>query len=148
DVIAATIGRDERNVPGAGAAGGLGFAIHTLLRGRIMPGIEEILEIGDFGKMIENADLVITGEGRIDAQTLCGKAPMGVMKRAKREGVPVLGICGVMEEGIIEKMKEVGFEDILPTLPSGTSRDEGMKKEVAEKNIRETIRQYMIMHHV
>jgi glycerate kinase len=88
-----------RNAPGSGAAGGLGFAAHAWLRSTFKPGAEVVAEIGGLAHAIEGADLVITGEGRMDAQTLLGKTPMGVAQIAKRAGVPVIAIAGSLGDG-------------------------------------------------
>jgi glycerate kinase len=82
-----------------GAAGGLGFAAHAWLRSTFKPGAEVVAEIGGLAHAIEGADLVITGEGRMDAQTLLGKTPMGVAQIAKRAGVPVIAIAGSLGDG-------------------------------------------------
>lgn len=83
--------------PGAGAAGGLGFGAMAFLGGELRSGIQEVLEMVGFDQALEGADLVITGEGRLDAQTLQGKAPAGVAARARTAGVPVVAVCGVSE---------------------------------------------------
>jgi len=82
-----------RDVRGAGAAGGVGWAL-LALGGVMRPGVEVALELGGFDAVVAGADLVITGEGRLDAQSLQGKAPIGVARAARRAGVPVVAICG------------------------------------------------------
>jgi glycerate kinase len=99
ELCAQTLGRDMRNAPGSGAAGGLGFAAHAWLRSTFKPGAEVVAEIGGLAHAMEGADLVITGEGRMDAQTLLGKTPMGVAQIAKRAGVPVIAIAGSLGDG-------------------------------------------------
>ena len=99
ELCAQTLGRDMRDAPGSGAAGGLGFAAHAWLRSTFKPGAEVVAEIGGLAHAIEGADLVITGEGRMDAQTLLGKTPMGVAQIAKRAGVPVIAIAGSLGDG-------------------------------------------------
>jgi glycerate kinase len=99
DLCAQTVGRDMRDAPGSGAAGGLGFAAHAWLRTTFKPGAEVVAEIGGLSSAMEGADLVITGEGRMDAQTLLGKTPMGVALFAKRAGVPVIAIAGSLGDG-------------------------------------------------
>jgi glycerate kinase len=95
DVVAATTGRDLRDAPGAGAAGGVGFAALALLGARLRSGIELVLELVGFTDRLDGADLVVTGEGALDAQTLHGKAPAGVAAAAAAAGVPVVAVCGV-----------------------------------------------------
>jgi glycerate kinase len=96
---AKTLGQDHRDAPGAGAAGGVGFAAHAWLHARFRPGVEVVAELGGLAQAIEGAQLVITGEGRMDAQTLHGKTPMGVAKIAQAAGVPVIAIAGSLGEG-------------------------------------------------
>ncbi|WP_405064318.1 glycerate kinase [Kribbella sp. NBC_01505] len=93
DRVAALTGRDLRETPGAGAAGGVGFAALALLGAELRPGIELVLELVRFRSLIVGADLVITGEGALDEQTLHGKAVAGVAAAAS--GVPVVAVCGV-----------------------------------------------------
>ena len=94
DLVAAATGRDLRNEPGAGASGGVGFAAIAVLAAQVRPGIEIVLELVDFDRVVAGADLVITGEGSLDEQTLAGKAPAGVAAAARRAGVPVIAVCG------------------------------------------------------
>lgn len=93
DQVAEQTGRDLRDVPGAGAAGGVGFAALALLDAELRPGIELVLEMVGFEEQLAGADLVITGEGALDEQTLHGKAVAGV--GAKAAGIPVVAVCGV-----------------------------------------------------
>jgi glycerate kinase len=92
-VAATATGRDRSAEPGAGAAGGVGFAA-LLLGAALRPGIEVVLELMGFPQQLAAADLVITGEGSLDGQTLSGKAPAGVAAAAGRAGVPVLAVAG------------------------------------------------------
>ena len=91
------INRAGSETPGAGAAGGLGAALMVFLGARPVPGIEAVLDYGQFDEKASNADLIITGEGKTDAQTLRGKAVAGICKRAKKMGVPVMLIAGSVE---------------------------------------------------
>jgi glycerate kinase len=86
---------DCRNAPGAGAAGGVGFAALSVLGARMRPGIEMILELIELDRNLLGAKIVLTGEGSLDAQSLRGKAPMGVSRCARKHGVPTLAIAGV-----------------------------------------------------
>jgi glycerate kinase len=99
DQCADALGEDHRLAPGAGAAGGLGFAARAWMQARFRPGVEVVAELGGLASAIEGAQLVITGEGRMDAQTLHGKTPMGVAKIAQAAGVPVIAIAGSLGEG-------------------------------------------------
>ena len=94
DVAATATGTDHRASPGSGAAGGVGFAAAALLEAEVRPGIEMLLELLDFASLVGSADLVITGEGSLDEQTLRGKAPAGVAAVAAASAVPVVVACG------------------------------------------------------
>lgn len=95
DLVAEQTGEDLRDVPGAGAAGGVGFAALALLGAELRPGIELVLEMVGFRDQLLDADLVITGEGALDEQTLHGKAVSGVSAAARTAGAPVVAVCGV-----------------------------------------------------
>lgn len=95
DVVAPVAGADLRDHPGAGAAGGVGFAALALLGAELRSGIDLVLELVDFAAALDGATLVVTGEGALDEQTLHGKAPAGVAATAARAGVPVVAVCGV-----------------------------------------------------
>ena len=93
-VVAAAVGTDWSQAPGAGAAGGVGFAALAVLGAGSRPGIELVLELAGFEAALDGADLVITGEGSLDAQSLAGKTPVGVARAAARRGVPVVAVAG------------------------------------------------------
>ncbi|MER8182118.1 glycerate kinase [Kitasatospora sp. NPDC094015] len=97
DVVRTATGRDFRDAPGAGAAGGVGFAALALLGATMRPGIELLLELLGFDEAVRGARLVVTGEGCLDAQTLHGKAPAGVAAAATRAGVRVAAVAGRLE---------------------------------------------------
>jgi glycerate kinase len=90
------LGQHVASVPGAGAAGGMGAALLAFLGAKLRPGIEIVMEAVGLENYVEEADLVITGEGRIDSQTVNGKTPIGVARMAKRYGKPVIGIAGCL----------------------------------------------------
>ena len=94
DVVAAAVGKDWSQAPGAGAAGGVGFATLAVLGARMRPGIELVLELTGLESRLAGADLVITGEGSLDQQSLAGKAPVGVARAAARHGIPVVAVAG------------------------------------------------------
>ena len=107
--VARAIGTDEyATYPGAGAAGGIGFAALALLGARLRPGIELMLEGAGFAEMVRGSRLVITGEGSLDAQSLRGKAPAGVARVANALGVPVIAVSGVCDLSE-EQIREAGF---------------------------------------
>ncbi len=94
DRVAEATGDDLRDTPGAGAAGGVGFGAVALLGAQLRPGIDLILDLVGFHDHLADADLVITGEGSLDAQTLHGKAPAGVAAAARAAGIRVVAVCG------------------------------------------------------
>ena len=93
-VVAAAVGRDWSGTPGAGAAGGVGFAALAVLGATRRPGIELVLDLAGFETALDGADLVITGEGSLDAQSLAGKTPVGVARAAARRGIAVVAVAG------------------------------------------------------
>jgi len=93
-LVTAAVGRDETQTPGAGAAGGTGFAALALLDATVRSGIELVLELTGFAQALVGADLVVTGEGSLDGQSLAGKAPVGVQAVAARARVPVIAVAG------------------------------------------------------
>ena len=92
--MTAATGRDDTQLPGAGAGGGVGYAAIAALGAQMRPGIDVILELNDVDRLLAGADLVVTGEGTLDLQTLLGKAPAGVARAARAAGVPVVAVCG------------------------------------------------------
>ncbi|MCO7228950.1 glycerate kinase [Halomonas sp. CnH100-B] len=99
DLTAKALGKDDRALPGAGAAGGMGFAAHCFLNAALTPGIEMIMQQANFAQLLNDADVVITGEGRLDGQSLAGKTPIGVSRAAKRQGKPVIVLAGSLGDG-------------------------------------------------
>ena len=99
DVSAAALGQDHRDLPGAGAAGGMGFAARAFLGAELTPGIELIMAQAGFEALLADADLVITGEGQLDGQSLAGKTPIGVARAARAQGVPVAVLAGRLAPG-------------------------------------------------
>lgn len=109
DVVAAATGADRREHPGAGAAGGVGFAAVALLGAQLRPGIDLVLELIAFSELVRDTDWVVVGEGSLDAQTLHGKAPVGVAAHARAAGARVVAVCGVRDvEG--DDLAGVGIE--------------------------------------
>ena len=100
---------------GTGAAGGMSFALKNILGAKLRSGAEIVMEITGAEDLIRDCDIVVTGEGRIDSQTLNGKAPFKVMKTAEKYGKPVIGICGVTGDGYEECLK-AGFTKIAPLI--------------------------------
>lgn len=94
DVVARATGADRRDLPGAGSAGGVGFAAVAALGATLRPGIDLVLELIGFAAQLAGSRLVVTGEGALDEQTLAGKAPAGVACAARAAGVPTVAVCG------------------------------------------------------
>ena len=94
DLVAAAVGRELREVPGAGAAGGAAFAGLAVLGGRLAPGIEVFAALGGLADAVAEADLVVVGEGSLDEQSLRGKGPVGIAALARKHGVPVVAAVG------------------------------------------------------
>ena len=124
---------EAAEVAGTGAAGGMGYALHTMLGARMCPGIDIVLSLLDFARRVEGADLVVTGEGSIDRQTLHGKAPAGVLRAARARGVPVVALGGRVEA--IDELIAGGFSDVCAITPMGQSLTEAMQRDVAVANM-------------
>ena len=101
-VIQRGLGIDVRDVLGAGAAGGLAAGLMALLGAELKPGVDIVLDVVGLDRHLETANLVITGEGRLDRQTVFNKAPVGVARRAKARGIPVIAVAGSLGEGYEE----------------------------------------------
>lgn len=106
DHVGQALGQDHRDTPGAGAAGGMGFAALALLHAELRPGIELIMEHVGFEELLKTSDLVITGEGRLDGQSLAGKTPIGIARAAKRYDIPVVVLAGSLDRGWQEAYTE------------------------------------------
>ena len=124
----------DAQTPGAGAAGGLRFGLIAFQNARLVSGIDMVLDAIGFDSIIKDADLIITGEGRIDSQTLTGKTPYGVLQRAKRQGLPVVAIGGSVQLDS-EDAKRVGFAAVLQVTPPGMPLQDAMNPETAVENI-------------
>lgn len=129
--------RAEKNHPGAGAAGGLGFAFLAFLNASLEPGIEIVLDETNSEDYIKNADVVVTGEGRLDAQTVMGKAPIGVAKLAKKHSKKVIAFSGCVTDGA-ESCNQHGIDAFFPILRQVTTLAEAMETETAYKNLKDT----------
>jgi len=125
-------GYDRSQMAGAGAAGGLGYAFLQYLDAESMSGIQLLLDTIRFRELVEDADLIITGEGSADRQTLMGKLPMGILKQSGQ--VPVFLIAGRISDR--EELLHAGFARVECINPPGISLEEAMRKEVAQQNIR------------
>ena len=136
DVSARHFGYDCSEEEGAGAAGGLGYAFLQYMHADCKPGIELLLETIKFHEIVCDADLVITGEGSADRQTLMGKLPMGILKQSGH--VPVCLIAGRISDK--QELLNAGFSHVECINPEGISLEEAMRKEVAIQNIIDTVK--------
>ncbi|GAA3907336.1 glycerate kinase [Halomonas cibimaris] len=99
DIAASVLGKDDRDMAGAGAAGGMGFAARAFMGATLKPGIDMIMEQAGMAERLATADLVITGEGKLDGQSLSGKTPIGVSRAGKAAGKPVVVLAGALGDG-------------------------------------------------
>ena len=124
DVVLADLGQDFRGTPGAGAAGGLGFGLLSFCRAELKPGFETVAEMFDLEARIAAADWTITGEGRLDLQTLEGKGPAGIAAIARRRGKPVAALAGI----VVDDPRIVqAFDRIVAAKPLGMPIDEAIR---------------------
>jgi glycerate kinase len=126
-VIEQTTGRTVREVEGAGAAGGLGAGLLAFLGADLRRGIDIVMEASQLAEKIHGADLLLTGEGRADAQTAYGKTLSGVARLAKAKGVPVVAIVGSIGEGA-EALYALGVTSVFTLVPGPVSLQEAMAK--------------------
>ena len=131
ELSAKHFGYDRSQMPGAGAAGGLGYAFLQYLNAESMSGIQLLLDTIRFQELVADADLVITGEGSADRQTLMGKLPMGILQQSGH--TPVYLIAGKISDR--EELIKAGFARVECINPPGITIEEAMRKEVAQQNI-------------
>ena len=131
------LGVDMSEIPGAGAAGGMGGGMHAFLGGRLRPGSEIVTEAVGLDAVVRDADLVITGEGRIDGQTAFGKAPVGVARVAKLHGKPVIAIGGSLRHDA-DVVHEHGIDAVFSILSSPCTIAEAL--DAGESNLRTAAR--------
>jgi len=139
DKVAENLDCDFRNVPGAGAAGGLGFGLMSFCEAQICSGFETVAEILHLEQAIMASDLVITGEGRLDPQTLEGKGPAGVAALARKHGKPVFAFAGAVADD--PRLGEL-FDGTFAITPLGMPLDEAMPKaaELLEESVAQAAR--------
>jgi glycerate kinase len=133
EVIERDVGVQVASVPGAGAAGGMGAALLAFLGAKLRPGIDIVMEAVGVETHVKEADLVITGEGRIDSQTVNGKTPIGVARMAKRYGKPVIGIAGCLANDA-SVVHAHGIDAVFSILSQACSVDEALR--CAKVNVR------------
>lgn len=127
---------------GAGAAGGLGFAFTAFLNGTLQSGIDLVLDAIDIENHLQTASLVLTGEGRIDNQTIMGKAPIGIAHRAKKHGKPVIAFAGCVTRDA-SVCNRHGIDAVFPIVRTATTVEEAMNPENAKQNMADCVEQVM-----
>ena len=128
------LGRDCQNMPGAGAAGGLGYAFLQYMNAECRSGIDLLLDAIHFDDLLQDANLVITGEGSADRQTLMGKLPFGILQRAQRHDVPVMLIAGRIADE--QQLLDAGFSHVACINPPDLPLEIAMQPATAKENIR------------
>lgn len=127
----------DMNKEGAGAAGGLGFAFSSFLNANLRPGIDIIIEESGIEEIIKNSDIVITGEGRLDSQTVMGKAPIGIARLAKKHNKKVIAFAGCVSDDA-QICNEHGVDAYFPILRNITTLADALNKDVAYNNLYDT----------
>lgn len=142
DVAAESRPDAEPNFPGAGAAGGLGFAFLTYLNATLQPGIDLILKLIKLEESIKDSDIVLTGEGKIDAQTVMGKAPVGIARLAKKYNIPVFAFAGAtMQDARV--CNQAGIDALFPIVRTPCTLENAMDSIIASENMKDTVEQVM-----
>ena len=135
EVIKRDLGIEVRDMPGAGAAGGLGAGLIAFLGAKVLPGADVVVRVTGLVEHLKDATLVFTGEGRIDSQTACGKTPVGVARKAKDFGLPVIAIAGEIASGY-QAVYQQGIDAVFSIAPGPISLSRS--KEMAERLIADT----------
>ena len=130
-------GRDCQNMPGAGAAGGLGYAFLQYMNADCRSGIDLLLDTIHFDDLLQNADLVITGEGSADRQTLMGKLPFGILQRAQKHDVPVMLIAGRIADE--QQLLDAGFSHVACINPPNLPLEIALLPATAKENIKKMV---------
>jgi glycerate kinase len=133
EVVKRNNGEDIATLSGAGAAGGLGGGFKALLGAHLERGVDMVLEAIRFADIIKECDLVVTGEGRLDSQTMMGKTPSGVLQMAKSQGIPCVAIGGAIEK--CKELEQSGFAIMLSVAPENMPLAQAMQREVAMANV-------------
>ena len=126
---------------GAGAAGGMGGGFRAFLNATLQRGIEMVLDAIDFDRTIQDANLIITGEGKIDFQTAKGKTAAGVLSHARKQGIPVVAIGGCIE--MCESVEQMGFAGIYPIIEEKVPLEIAMQSDFAASNIENTVKKIL-----
>ena len=133
EISAKHLGRDCQNTPGAGAAGGLGYAFLQYMNADCRSGIDLLLDTIHFNDLLQGADLVITGEGSADRQTLMGKLPFGILQCAQKRGTPVMLIAGRIADE--QQLLDAGFSRVACINPPGLPLEIALQPATAKENI-------------
>ena len=136
----AEVSGGDASAAGAGAAGGLGYAFRTFLGAELTPGVDLVLQETRLEDDVRDADVVITGEGRLDGQTAMGKAPIGVARLAKRHGARVIAFAGCLGDGV-EALNSAGIDAYFPILRRIVTLEEALDRDVAAANLAGTAEQ-------
>lgn len=142
DTASRSLGLNIADLPGAGAAGGLGAAFAGFLGGQLESGIQLVMDTLQLERKLQDASLVITGEGRLDGQTSRGKAPLGVAELAARHGIPVIALAGSVEKGA-EALNRMGVTAYFPIISDTMPLEEAMLPEKAALHLRTTAHQLL-----
>ena len=137
DVIHRETGKDIAHVPGSGAAGGMGGGMMAFLNAELKSGADLLLDISRFKERIAGANLIVTGEGRIDHQSLMGKIPGKILQIGKEYDIPVIALAGCVEDEVM--LREAGFAGVYATKPASMTLKEAMKREVAMECVCQTV---------
>ena len=130
--------RDLSQAKGAGAAGGIGYAMMQYLNAEYHSGADHLLDLLQFETLLDNGrSIVVTGEGRSDAQTLMGKLPQKIMLRARRKNVPTWLVSGELSEP--QQLLEAGFEKVVSIRPAHLPLEAAMQQAVARQNLSDTM---------
>lgn len=140
EIVKRDLNKDVKNIPGAGAAGGLGAGLMAFLDAELRPGIDIVIEIVKLEQAIKDADLVITGEGKIDSQTIYGKAPIGVAKIAKKYNIPVIAVAAIVSDDA-DIVHQYGINTLLKISEPPISLAEPKPKKV--QLIKKCIEQFL-----
>jgi len=136
EIIKRDLNKDVKDIPGAGAAGGLGASLIAFLNAELRPGIDIVIEIVKLEQAIKGADLVITGEGKIDSQTIYGKAPIGVARIAKKYNIPVIAVAAIIGDDA-DIVHQYGINTLIKISepPTSLAEPKSKKVELVKKSI-------------
>jgi glycerate kinase len=137
EVVKRETGHDDADVPGAGAAGGLGFCLKSFFQARLIKGMDALADLIGLESRISQYDLIITGEGKFDRQTESGKVPMGILRLGEKYDIPVVCLCGLNES-----KSDMGFKKIFSIVPKHASYVEST--DSPELSLRKLIRDEVI----